>query len=133
MALGAGVGSKCWEQVACETRRCYRRARRAGHGLGTRAMRRICMPKPPLPERVTILEQKVEILESLPERVTALELQIVQLRSEMHDEFSAIRGELRGGDARLREEIRAVDAGLREEIRSGDEETRRFMRVLHED
>ena len=45
-------------------------------------------------------------------------------------EFSTIRAELRG-------EIRAGDEGvistLRKEIRAGDEETRRQMRMLHED
>ena len=48
---------------------------------------------------------------SLPSRVGALELQIVQLRNEMRVEFSAVRAE----------------------IREGDEETRRYMRVLHEE
>ena len=69
------------------------------------------MPESALPERVTILEQKVEELTSLPSRVGALELQIVQLRDEMRVEFSAVRAE----------------------IREGDEETRRYMRVLHEE
>ena len=54
-------------------------------------------------------------LASLPARVTAVELQIVQLRQEMRAEFSAVRQEWRA------------------EIRQGDEETRRYMRVLHED
>lgn len=40
-----------------------------------------------------------------------LESQILQLRTEMHDEFSAVRLE----------------------IRSGDEETRRYMRILFEE
>lgn len=50
-------------------------------------------------------------LERLPDRISALESQIVQLRAEMREEFSAVR----------------------QEIREGDEETRRFMRVLHEE
>jgi hypothetical protein len=62
-------------------------------------------------ERIEILERKVEVLETLPERVTAVELQLVQLRDEMHAEFSATRAEMR----------------------TGDEETRRYMRILHED
>jgi len=69
------------------------------------------MPKPILTERVEILEEKVGALEQLPARVAAVESQLVQLRTEMRDEFSALRGE----------------------IREGDEETRRFMRMLHED
>ena len=96
-------------------------------------------------ERVEILERKVETLEVLPARVTDVELQLIQLRDEMRDGFSAIRTELgadiRGGDEEtrrvLREEIRAGDEEtrqvLRQEIRAGDEETRRYMRVLHEE
>ena len=60
-------------------------------------------------------------LEKLPERMTALESQIVQLRTEMRDEFSAIRQEMRSGD----QETRRV---LREELRVSDEETRTLMR-----
>jgi cell division protein FtsB len=57
------------------------------------------------------LGRRVETLEQLPERVTALESQIVQLRGEMRSEFSETR----------------------DMIREGDEETRRHMRLLHED
>jgi hypothetical protein len=80
------------------------------------------MPELALDERVAILEQKVQGLESLPARVTAVEMQILQLRQEMRGEFSAVRQEL--------DEVRRE---LRGEIRQGDEETRRYMRVLHED
>ena len=68
------------------------------------------MPESTLLERVTVLEQKVELV-SLRSRVGAVELQIVQLRDEMRVEFYAVRAE----------------------IREGDEETRRYMRVLHEE
>jgi len=117
------------------------------------------MTEPTLADRVAILEKKVEDLASLPARVAGVELQIVQLRDEMRLGFSAVRremaglredllntirqgddavrgelhaemhelrGELRGEMQRLREELRA-------EIREGDQETRRYMRVLHED
>ena len=57
------------------------------------------------------LERRVDKLEQLPKRMDALEVQIVQLRTEMRDEFSAIR----------------------QEMRAGDQETRTLMRVLHED
>jgi len=75
-------------------------------------------------------------IEELPARMDRLELQIVQLRAEMRDEFSALRGEVAAGDDEtcrsLREEIRAGDEetrrSLREEIRAGDEETRRSLR-----
>ena len=69
------------------------------------------MPAQTLESRVERLERRVTTLEQLPERMTALESQIVQLRTEMRDEFSA----------------------MRHEINSGDEETRTLMRVLHED
>ena len=73
------------------------------------------MPRGNQGQRVAILEQQVEQLESLPARMAAVELQILQLREEMRAEFSAVRQELRA------------------EIRQGDEETRRYMRVLHEE
>ena len=69
------------------------------------------MPPQTIGNRVDRLEQRVTELERLPDRMSALELQIVQLRAEMREEFSAVR----------------------QEIREGDEETRRFMRVLHEE
>jgi len=69
------------------------------------------MNEPSLYDRVQILEETVKDLAMLPTRVEALELQIVQLREEMRGEFSAVR----------------------QEIRDGDEETRRYMRVLHEE
>jgi hypothetical protein len=118
------------------------------------------MPEPTLTERVEILERKMETLEGLPERVGAVELLVGQLRTEMHEQFSAVRHEFR---TVIRTEIDAVQTGLRREIRSacdavhtelraeikaegdlirrelraeireGDEETRRYMRVLHEE
>jgi predicted nucleic acid-binding Zn-ribbon protein len=76
------------------------------------------MPQQTLARRVERLEEAVENLQRLPEQVDSLgvqqdrlEAQIVQLRDEMPSEFSAVRAEMR----------------------AGDEETRRLMRVLHED
>ena len=99
------------------------------------------MARQTLETRVESLEQRVTAVEQLPERMGRLESQILQLRTEVRDEFSAIRVEMRAGDEEtrrgLREEIRAGDEEtrrvLREEIRAGDQETRRFSRVLHED
>jgi hypothetical protein len=117
------------------------------------------MPEPNLTDRVEILEQKVRILETLPPRMEAVAWQIIQLRKEMSVEFRSVRDEIRAVDAGLRDEIRAVDAGLRQairavdvglrvemetreasllekiraEIRDGDEQTRTYMRVLHEE
>ena len=69
------------------------------------------MQKPSIVSRIEILERKVDALEELPSRVTALESQVRQLRVDMSAECLAVR----------------------HEIREGDEETRRQMRVLHED
>ena len=77
-------------------------------------------------KRVERLERRVTNLERLPERMDRVESQIVQLRTEMHDEFSAVREEIRTAGEEVKRE-------LREEIRAGDEETRRLMRVLHEE
>jgi hypothetical protein len=71
----------------------------------------------------------VEALETLPARVAAMEWQIVQLRDEMRLEFSATREDLRA----LRQEMLGLIDETRTLIREGDEETRRHMRVLHED
>ena len=54
------------------------------------------MPERPIAERVEVLERRVDLLETLPARMTALEVQIVHLRGEMQDGFSAVRRELRG-------------------------------------
>ena len=51
-------------------------------------------------------------------------LTLAGLRDEMRAEFAAIRGP--GAEA-------LTLAALREEIRGGEEETRRYMRMLHED
>jgi len=65
-------------------------------------------------ERVTDLEKLAETLAPLPaqvagltERMAAVELQNVQLRSEMHAGFSAIRGEMADMKAELRDDIAA--------------------------
>jgi len=87
----------------------------------------------PLARRVEILELKMETLEALPARVAAVELQIVQLRTEMHGEFAAVRAEMRG----MREELLGVTRTVNEETRSdlrgeiqvGDEETRSRLRA----
>ena len=73
------------------------------------------MSEQTLATRVENLEGRMELLEGLPMRMSAVELQIRQLRTEMGERFSAIQAE------------------LRKEIRDGDEETRRYMRVLHEE
>lgn len=66
-------------------------------------------------QRVTMLEEQMQALKDLPGRMSAVESQILQLRAEMKDGFSAIRSDLRS------------------EIRAGDEATRTYMRMLFED
>ncbi|HEY9467171.1 MAG TPA: hypothetical protein VIR54_28955 [Vicinamibacterales bacterium] len=60
---------------------------------------------------MTILERQMEEMRDLPERVTGLASQILQLRQEASSEFSAIR----------------------DQLKADTDETRAFMRVLHED
>ena len=74
-----------------------------------------------LDERVEILEQKVGVLELLPNRVTAVESQILQLRGEMRDGFSAIHERLAGHEQQF------------QSIEKRFDETNRHMRVLHEE
>ena len=69
------------------------------------------MSQESLKVRVERLEHRVETLEQLPGRVSALESQIVLLREEIRNEFSA----------------------MQTLIRDVDEDTRRYMRMLHED
>jgi len=81
------------------------------------------------PQRVEILEQKVEGLQKLPARMDAVKSQILQLRDEMRDEFSAIRKRF--------EETKQLAQELHQEVltrlHEGDQENGRLMRVLHED
>jgi uncharacterized coiled-coil DUF342 family protein len=100
------------------------------------------MAPQPLETRVESLEQRVTRLDALPGRMDRLESQIVQLRTEMHDEFSAVREEIRTGGEEIhgamgelatRREMREEFAAVRQEIRTGDEETRHYMRMLFED
>lgn len=66
-------------------------------------------------QRVDSIEDRMSTLEELPARMDRFESQLLELREEMRGEFSALQ------------------TGLQAEIRAGDEETRRYMRVLHED
>jgi len=72
-----------------------------------------------LPQRMTTLEGRMGHLEG---RVGSLELQIVQLRTEMKDGFSAVRGEF----------LEVFDAGSRA-TEMLFKETWALMRTLHED
>lgn len=82
-------------------------------------------------ERVFTLEEQMRDLRELPTQVAELRSEFSQLRAEMRDEFSAIRGEIAmKADAGF---VHGEFGALRAEVIAGDEETRRQMRVLHED
>ena len=117
------------------------------------------MPPSPLTRRVEILEEKVERLERLPARIDNLEVQILQCREEVRAECSATRAEFIArialteaallhemnqlddkGVARDQETRRRLTFSITEtrtelsaRIAEGDEETRRYMRALHEE
>jgi hypothetical protein len=113
------------------------------------------MPPQTIQNRVDRLGERVTELEKLPERVTAIASQIVQFRTEIGVEFTAVREEIRAGDDETRrvlgEQISETRRVLGEQIAETrrllderiaetqqlateqTEETRRFMRVLHED
>ena len=84
-------------------------------------MEKHAWPYARLKGRVEILEQEVSVLQLLPDRVAAAESQIVQLRVEMRDGFSAIVERLGRHDQKF-------DA-----LEGADGETRRYVRVLHEE
>ena len=76
------------------------------------------MPTQTIVRRVDRLEVRVTDLERLPDRISSLESQILQMRTEMAGEFSAVRHEI---------------ADCRRDLNARIEETLRYMRVLHED
>jgi DNA repair exonuclease SbcCD ATPase subunit len=94
--------------------------------------RRDAMPPQVLVSRVERLEERVTALEQLPARLDDLTQQVVQLRTGMGAEFSAVRDEMRGLEGRLREEMRAGHEELRQEMRTEHEELRQEMRTANE-
>ena len=94
-------------------------------------------------ERVTDLEKLAGTLAPLPEevrglkvRVGAVESQIVQLRTDMNAECSAVRGEMAGMKGELREDVAALGRetaahvlGLHREIQRS---TQRILDKLNE-
>lgn len=79
-----------------------------------------------LARRVDRLEQRMDALETLPAQVANLATQILQFREDVDRALSAVRQDLGA-------EMAVQGNQLRHEMREGDEETRRFMRVLHEE
>ena len=101
---------------------------------------------PAIARRVELLEEKLDSLAQLPIRVASLETAFGELRADvrglsnevgaLRNEVGALRDEvgiLRGEVSTLRGELNTLRDDLRREIREGDDETRRQMRVLHED
>ena len=108
-----------------------------------------------LSDRVERLEKTVEGLQTLPaevaalgERVGSVETQILELRAEMHIEFSSVRSEMQVGfvnvKTELREEMHEGFAAARDdmlvglanvtrEIRETAEEGKRHSRMLFEE
>src|SRR5262245_31310050 len=87
-----------------------------------RTNERTCMAARNVTERVEVLEMRVGAMEELPARMAAVEAQIVQLRTEMRSEFSAVR-----------QEMGQLGTTLRQEMRTLNDETRAEMRMLHEE
>ena len=93
------------------------------------------MPPKTIESRVDNLERRVPELEleTLPDRITAVELQIVQLRTEMRGEFSAVREETRSGDEETRHVLGVRIDETARVLGERIDENGRHMRVLHEE
>jgi uncharacterized coiled-coil protein SlyX len=90
--------------------------------------------------RLERLETRVTMLEQLPARIDNLASQIVELRTEMHAEFSAVGREighlqtgLRGEMADLGAALRGEMTELRNSLRGEITDLGTQMRVLHEE
>src|SRR5437773_10545840 len=86
------------------------------------ASTRRTMVRKTIEQRVLTLEDQMGELRGIPTQMSDLRSQVSQLHADMRGEFSAIRGEM----------VEAI-AALRTDMVAGDEETRRQMRVLHEE
>jgi hypothetical protein len=82
---------------------------------------------------VEILEEKVESLGQLPARIETLGLQILQFGEEVRVEFSATTAEFLARIALTEGALLHEMNQLDQRAAARDEETRRFMRMLHED
>ena len=75
----------------------------------------------------------MDLQEQLSDRLDGIETQFLKFADEVRAEFSAVRAECSAVRKEFRGESMGIRGELREEIRAGDEETRRQMRMLHED
>jgi chromosome segregation ATPase len=80
-----------------------------------------------------------EEMTSMRDEMTSLRGEMTSMRGEMtsmRDDMTSLRGEMtsvRGEMTSMRGEMTSMRDELRKEINDGDDETRRLMRVLHED
>ena len=88
-------------------------------------------------EQVALLTGEVTQLcgrvEQLTGRVEDLRTQFLTFRGDTAAEFPAVRGEMKAEFAAVREEMRTEFTRIRDDIKNGGDETRREMRILHED
>jgi hypothetical protein len=81
--------------------------------------------------RVTMLEQRVEQLETLPGEVAALRTEMraefADVRAEMRAEFADVRAEMRAEFADVRAEMRAEFTNVRAEMNAGFADVRADM------
>jgi uncharacterized protein YqgV (UPF0045/DUF77 family) len=113
--------------LVARRRRCYRRRSyslvlwRAELGTSLAPLpipKEARMQQRSLSERVEALEKTVAGLQGLPDQLTSMKAQIDAQFTQVAAQF---------------EQVHARFEQLRHEIREGDEETRRQMRILHED
>ncbi len=86
----------------------------------------------PLVRRIEILEGDVNALRQLPDRVSAVAADLAAVRGDV----TQLQGDvtrLQGDVTELKRDMHTEFAAVRDEIRTGDEETRRQMRILHEE
>lgn len=100
---------------------------------------------PPAPaDRVTVLEGKVDTLsdrvdtltdrvDTLTDRVDTLAIETREGFTRVDAEFVNVRTEMRTGFQALEYQIGASEEGTQAAIRGSGEETRRQMRILHEE
>jgi peptidoglycan hydrolase CwlO-like protein len=92
-----------------------------------------------LVRRIEILERDVNALRHLPEKVSAVAADLAALRgdvTQLQSDVTQLRGDVtqfRSNVTQFQGDVRAEFAAVRDEIRTGDEETRRQMRILHEE
>ncbi len=101
-----------------------RRPRAPGCRCLCAVARRDAVAEESLENRVEMLEHQMQALIELPERVASIEAQILLLRTEMREEFSALRAEIHLGDNASRGETRSTAERIREEARATAERIR---------